>query len=201
MATALALVVGGVAVFLYVFALLIELAVSGSPAVRSYGGGRRERWSSSRPLHHLRLRSRRPADRREFRDTGLDYVVVDFSPESINGCTRAGDLVIEGGGTDSSLQAGLATARGLVASSDSDVDSLYVTLSARAARRTCSSWRERCNEDAAEKLRLAGADRVVQPYATAGLEMAKLAAKAAGGRVSRHRHVHSGPTSRSRRSR
>jgi voltage-gated potassium channel len=33
------------------------------------------------------------------------------------------------------------------------------------------------NEDAAEKLRLAGADRVVQPYATAGLEMAKLVAK------------------------
>ena len=87
--------------------------------------------------------------------------------------------MIESSGTDpaSLTQAGLATARGLVASSDSDVDNLYVTLSARAARPDMLIVARAANEDAAEKLRLAGADRVVQPYATAGLEMAKLVAK------------------------
>jgi voltage-gated potassium channel len=64
-----------------------------------------------------------------------------------------------------------------VASSDSDVNNLYVTLSARAARPDLLIVARAANEDAADKLRLAGADRVVQPYATAGLEMAKLVAK------------------------
>jgi voltage-gated potassium channel len=52
-----------------------------------------------------------------------------------------------------------------------------VTLSARAARPDLLIVARAANEDAAEKLRLAGADRVVQPYATAGLEMAKLVAR------------------------
>jgi voltage-gated potassium channel len=116
---------------------------------------------------------------REFRETGLDYVVVDFNPESLKAARDIGDLVIEGSGTDASSlkEASLATARGLVASSDSDVNNLYVTLSARAARPDLLIVARAANEDAAEKLRLAGADRVVQPYATAGLEMAKLVAK------------------------
>ena len=102
-----------------------------------------------------------------------------------------GDLVIEGSGTDASslTEASLATARGLVASSDSDVNNLYVTLSARAARPDLLIVARAANEDAAEKLRLAGADRVVQPYATAGLGDGEARGEAAGGGVPRHRHV------------
>ncbi len=176
----LALVVGGVAVFLYVFALLIELAVSGSlgsALVRR----RTARRVNQLENHYIICGYGRVGQRigREFRETGLDYVVVDFNPESIKAARDLGDLVIEGSGTDASSlsEAGLATARGLVASSDSDVNNLYVTLSARAARPDLLIVARAANEDAADKLRLAGADRVVQPYATAGLEMAKLVAK------------------------
>ncbi len=176
----LALVVGGVAVFLYVFALLIELAVSGSlgsALVRRRTARRVEQLEN----HYIICGYGRVGQRigREFRETGLDYVVVDFNPESIKAARDLGDLVIEGSGTDASSlsKAGLATARGLVASSDSDVNNLYVTLSARAARPDMLIVARAANEDAADKLRLAGADRVVQPYATAGLEMAKLVAK------------------------
>ena len=62
----------------------------------------------------------------------------------------------------------------MVASSDSDADNLYITLSARAARPNLLIVARASDEDAAKKLRLAGADRVVQPYSTAGKEMAKL---------------------------
>jgi len=61
-----------------------------------------------------------------------------------------------------------------VASSDSDADNLYITLSARNARPELLIVARASDEDAAKKLRLAGADRVVQPYSTAGKEMAKL---------------------------
>ena len=176
----LVLVVGGVAVFLYVFALLIELAVSGSlgsALVRRRTARRVNQLENHYIICGFGRVGRRIA--REFRESGLDYVVVDFSPEAVKAARDLGDLVIEGSGTDaiSLKEASLATARGLVASSDSDVNNLYVTLSARAARPDLLIVARAANEDAAEKLRLAGADRVVQPYATAGLEMAKLVAK------------------------
>jgi voltage-gated potassium channel len=176
----LALVVGGVAVFLYVFALLIELAVSGSLG-NALVRRRTARRVGKLEGHYIICGYGRVGRRiaREFRESGLDYVVVDFNPDAVQAARELGDLVIEGRGTDpgSLTQASLATARGLVASSDSDVDNLYVTLSARAARPDMLIVARAANEDAAEKLRLAGADRVVQPYATAGLEMAKLVAK------------------------
>jgi len=68
-------------------------------------------------------------------------------------------------------------ARGLVAASDSDVDNLYITLSARAARLDLQIVARASTEDAATKLDRAGADRIVQPYATAGQEMAQLMLK------------------------
>jgi voltage-gated potassium channel len=85
-------------------------------------------------------------------------------------------LFVDGTGTeDEDLQAaGLERATGLVASSDSDADNLYITLSARDARPDLLIVARASDEDAAKKLRLAGADRVVQPYSTAGKEMAKL---------------------------
>jgi voltage-gated potassium channel len=176
----LALVVGGVAVFLYVFALLIELAVSGSlgsALVRRRTARRVGKLEGHYIICGYGRVGRRIA--REFRESGLDYVVIDYNPDAVKAARELGDLVIDGSGTDpnSLTQASLDTARGLVASSDSDVDNLYVTLSARAARPDMLIVARAANEDAADKLRLAGADRVVQPYATAGLEMAKLVAK------------------------
>ena len=112
----------------------------------------------------------------EFRESEIDYVVLDFSPEAIEAAREAGDLYVEGTGTEDEdlREAGLERARGLVASSDSDSDNLYITLSARNARPNLLIVARASDEDAAKKLRLAGADRVVQPYSSAGKEMAKL---------------------------
>lgn len=176
----LLLVVGGVALFLYVFALLIELAVSGT--IGGAWSERRIRRAVSRLDDHFIICGYGRVGRRiaeEFKQLGLRYVVVDTNPTSLKPARQRGDLVIEAGGTEAGAlaQAGIETARGLVASSDSDVDNLYITLSAKAARPDLLVVARASTPDAAEKLRLAGADRVVQPYATAGLEMAKLAAK------------------------
>jgi voltage-gated potassium channel len=112
----------------------------------------------------------------EFRESGEEYVVLDFSASALEAAREAGDLFIEGTGTEDEdlVAAGIQRARGLVASSDSDADNLYITLSARAARADLLIVARASDEDAARKLRLAGADRVVQPYSTAGKEMAKL---------------------------
>jgi voltage-gated potassium channel len=171
------LVVWGVAIFLYVFGLVIELAVSG--AVGGAWQKRKTRRRVDRLSNHYIICGYGRVGRqvaREFREAGARYVVVDRNPDVLGIARDRDELLIEGSGTDDDTlrAAGLEHAQGLVASSDSDVDNLYITLSARAARPELQIVARASTRDAAEKLALAGANRVVQPYATAGQEMAKL---------------------------
>ena len=113
---------------------------------------------------------------REFREAGVEYVVLDMTADSKHFAAEDRIPYVEGTGTrDEDLDAvGLEHARGLVASSDSDVDNLYIVVSARAARPDLFIVARASTEDAARKMWRAGADRVVQPYTAAGQEMAKL---------------------------
>jgi len=106
-------------------------------------------------------------------------VVVDTNAESIAAAEALGALVVHGDGTDDAdlERAGLSRARALVASADSDEHNLYITLSARAARPELQIVARASNEAAARKLRLVGADRVVEPYSSAGLQIANLVLK------------------------
>jgi voltage-gated potassium channel len=112
----------------------------------------------------------------EFRHEGAPFVVLDFSAAAKATAAEENALFIEGEGTDDEdlHSAGLERARGLVAASDDDADNLYITLSARAANPDVLIVARASNEDASKKLRLAGADRIVQPYQAAGRVMANL---------------------------
>ena len=174
------LVVWGVAIFLYVFGLIIELTVSGTVS-GAWESRRRMRRVEQLTEHVIICGYGRVGRRaaREFRDVGVPFVVLDFGQEAIEHARTRGDLYLRGAGTsdDDLERAGLLRARGLIASSDSDVDNLYITLSARARRPALYIVARASTADAASKLLLAGADRVVQPYATAGLHMANLLLK------------------------
>jgi voltage-gated potassium channel len=113
---------------------------------------------------------------REFREAGVHYVVLDSTTGSKHSALEDKVPYVEGTGTrDEDLVAvGLDHAKGLVASSDSDVDNLYIVVSARAARPDLLIVARASTEDAGRKMWRAGADRVVQPYTSAGQEMAKL---------------------------
>lgn len=112
----------------------------------------------------------------EFRDAGVPYVVLDHTASSLHFAAEDRVPYVEGTGTrDEDLEhVGLEHARGLVASSDSDVDNLYIVVSARAVRPDLFIVARASTEDAAAKMWRGGADRVVQPYTAAGQEMAKL---------------------------
>lgn len=174
------LVVWGVAIFLYVFGLIIELTVSGT--VGGVWEARRVARRVAELRDHVIICGYGRVGRRaaaEFREAGVPFVVLDFNPDAIELARRKGDLFVQGAGTqDADLElAGIAHARGLIASSDSDVDNLYITLSARSKRADLTLVARASTADAAEKLRLAGADRIVQPYSSAGLRMANLVLK------------------------
>ena len=173
-------VLGGVTIFAYVGAAVVEAIAGG---IVSGALAERRRWKAINELRdHFIICGYGRVGRRvaqEFRAAGVPYVVLDFSEDARAAAREHGDLFIEGDGTeDEDLEkAGLNRARGLVASSDSDSDNLYITLSARSARPDISIVARATDEDAEKKLKLAGADRVVAPYSTAGRVMANLVLK------------------------
>ena len=171
------LVLAGLTIFAYVASILVE-GIAHGVFTGALAERRRRRTIEHLNDHYIICGYGRVGRNvaAEFREAEIEYVVLDFSPEAIEAAREAGALYVEGTGTEDEdlREAGLERARGLVASSDSDSDNLYITLSARNARPNLLIVARASDEDAAKKLRLAGADRVVQPYSSAGKEMAKL---------------------------
>src|SRR6266536_3177717 len=171
------LVLAGISIFAYIGSLVVEAIARG--VIGGLWADRRRRRAIEALRGHYIICGfgrvgRRVAD--EFRHEGADFVVLDFSAEAKAAAEEAKVLFIEGNGTDDEdlRNAGLERARGLVAASDDDADNLYITLSARAANPDLLIVARASTEDAAKKLRLAGADRIVQPYQAAGRVMANL---------------------------
>lgn len=171
------LVLAGLTIFAYVATILVE-GIAGGVFTGALAERRRRRKIERLSDHYLICGYGRVGRRAaiEFQHADVRFVVLDFSADAIERAREHGVLFIEGTGTeDEDLRAaGLQRARGLIASSDSDADNLYITLSARSVRPDLLIVARASDEDAARKLLLAGADRVVQPYATAGKEMANL---------------------------
>jgi len=174
------LLIAGVAVFAYVAGVLVEMIARGL-----FGGA----WAAARLRRTIgRMHDhyvicgygrvgRRIAD--ELTHAGIPFVVLDFNTDALAHARDEGVPYVEGRGTEDGdlALAGLERARGILAASDSDSDNLYIVLSARAQRPDLTIVARASNPEAEKKLRLAGADRVVQPYSAAGVEMAKLAIK------------------------
>jgi voltage-gated potassium channel len=170
----------GVAIFLYVAGAIAEAIARG--LVTGAWQERRKRLTIEAMHNHFIICGygrvgRRAA--REFREANEPYLIVDFHKDALEAARKNGDVVVEGSGTEDAnlVAAGIERARGLLASADSDVDNLYITLSARAARPDLLIVTRASDDDAAKKLRMAGADRIVQPYSSAGREMAKMVLK------------------------
>ncbi len=170
----------GVAIFAYIATTLVELIARG--VVTDAWGERRRRRTIERLHDHYIICGFGRVGRRvaeEFRRADAPFVVLDFSEAAVERARDQSVLFIEGNGTEDEdlARAGLGRARGLVAASDDDSDNLYITLSAKAQRPDLVVVARASDEEAEKKLRLAGADRVVLPYATAGRVMANLLVK------------------------
>jgi voltage-gated potassium channel len=174
------LLLSGVAIFLYIAGTVVE-AISRGVVSDAYEQRRRRRAIDELSGHTIICgfgRVGRSAAA-EFAADGAPFVVVDVNPEAVEAARDAGALVVHGDGTEDTHlhEAGLARARALVASADSDEKNLYIALSARTLRPDLFIVARASDEAAARKLALVGADRVVQPYSSAGVQIAKLVLK------------------------
>jgi voltage-gated potassium channel len=171
------LVLAGISIFAYIGSLVVEAIARG--VIGGLWAERRRRRAIEALRDHYIICGFGRVGRRvaeEFRHEGAPFVVLDFSADAKAAAEEDDVLFIEGNGTDDEdlRSAGLERACGLVAASDDDADNLYITLSARAAKPDLLIVARASNEEASKKIRLAGADRIVQPYQAAGRVMANL---------------------------
>jgi voltage-gated potassium channel len=176
-ALSIVLLVAGLTIIAYAGAVIVETMTGGvlSGALVE----RRRRQTIDQLRDHYIICGYGRVGRRvaeEFRQSDASYVVLDQSDAAVAAAEARGDLLVPGDATgdDDLKRAGIDRALGLVAASDSDVANLYIVLSARASRPDLTIVARASDSDARRKLMLAGADRVVLPYATAGQVMANL---------------------------
>ena len=114
---------------------------------------------------------------RDLRAAGARYIVIDHNPDNREAAEMAGVPFIEEEAADDEilLRAGIERARGVIACVDSDAENIFITLSARGLRPDVLIIARASAEESEQKLRRAGADRVISPYKTSGAEMARLA--------------------------
>lgn len=105
-----------------------------------------------------------------------EIVVVDSSPERL-ARLDAEVLHLLGDVTDDQVlrEAGIAHARALIVALDTDADTVYVTLSARAMRPDVVIVARARTAGSKEKLKLAGATRAVNPQRIGGRRLAAFA--------------------------
>jgi voltage-gated potassium channel len=176
----LVLVVAGVTLIAYAGAVIFEV-IAGGVLTGALAQRRRERTIEHLRDHFIICGYGRVGQRvaEEFRAANVPFVVLDFHADAVAAAREDAVLLVEGDAThDENLRrAGLERAQGLVAASDSDADNLYVVLSARSECPDLTIVARASGTDAERKLALAGADRVVLPYTTAGQVMANLVLK------------------------
>ena len=101
---------------------------------------------------------------------GYSFVAIDNEGQAVERAMHQGYPVVEGDAGDDEVlrRAGILRATGLVAAVESDAANLFVVLTARTLNPGLSIVARADSEASAEKLKVAGADRVLSPYSLGG---------------------------------
>ncbi|HZV04334.1 MAG TPA: potassium channel protein [Gemmataceae bacterium] len=165
----------GVLTFFYTVTELVRVVISGE--VQQLFGRRRMERSLAEMKNHMIICGYGRMGRhvcREFSQRGLPFVIIDRRGELLRDFDLANGIALEGDATSDEIlkKAGVARARALVTVAASDADNLFITLSARLLNDKLFIVARAEGELAEEKLRRAGASRVVTPYAIGGAKVA-----------------------------
>jgi voltage-gated potassium channel len=110
----------------------------------------------------------------ELRAMGERLVCIDQREAPLQELEREGVLTLHGDATDDELlhKAGIARARGIVATMDDDKTNMFVVVTARQTNPGLRIVTKAVFPSAADKLRRAGADAVVSPAFIGGMRLA-----------------------------
>ncbi|MDO8885397.1 potassium channel protein [Candidatus Oleimmundimicrobium sp.] len=176
----LCLIVGGVGTGIYALGATIEFLVEGH-LKGIVGEKRMKKKIESLKNHYIVCGYGRVGSQvvKEFKKTKIPFVVVENNPEAIFELDEENLLFVEGDATNDKVLelAGIAKAKGLIAAVDTDADNVFVSLSARALNPNIFIVARANFEESEEKLKKAGANRVISPAIIGGRRMAALVIK------------------------
>ena len=174
------IIVGGVSASAYTLGSIVEFMVEGYFS-DILGGQMMKRKISALKDHYIICGFGRVGEQiaREFKRTGVPFVVLDSNPDVKKYLDAEEVLYIQGNASDDNVlkDAGIERAKGLVSVVDGDEDNVYVTLSARGLNPNLFIIARANLEGSESKLKRAGADRVVSPYSLGGRRIASMILK------------------------
>jgi voltage-gated potassium channel len=178
----LLLVFGGVGTALYTFSAFAAVVVEGGWS--SYlGERRRSRMIDSLSEHYVICGFGRIGSivANEFRRQKTPYVIVDRDAQRVADATAHGHLAVEGDASreETLRRLGIERARGLVAAVGTDAENVYAVLTARVMKSDLFIIARAEGEDSLQKLKKAGADRVISPYRIGAMQIAQTALRPA----------------------
>ncbi|HMG37364.1 MAG TPA: potassium channel protein [Blastocatellia bacterium] len=172
-----AVIILGVGSLGYALSSVVQTVVE-SGVISAFGKRRMFRDIGKLHGHYIVCGAGRVGSRviREIAHSGHDYVVIESDEVSAEKLLTEGALVLMGDATDEVVlrAAGLERARGLVCAVASDPDNLYITLTARDLNKDLLIIARANDEAAVDRLRKAGANRVVSPVLTGSARMAQM---------------------------
>lgn len=174
------LILFGVGTALYAFTMIAQFVVEGE--VRNLFRRNRMEREAARLSRHVIICGYGRMGKivtEELHQRRFPLIVIGQQPDKTQEILELGGLVIQGDATSDEVlrKAGIERARAIVCVVESDAENLYITLSARELNPEIFVL-ARCTEDAAaEKLRRAGADKVIFPYRLGARQMAEFIAR------------------------
>lgn len=108
---------------------------------------------------------------------GSKVLVIEANPDLGEELTAEGVPYLIGDPSKEGVleEAGIERAKGLICAVDSDAVNVYITLTARALSSDLNIIARASSPESVQKLKRAGADRTVSPYALSGVRMALMA--------------------------
>jgi voltage-gated potassium channel len=169
------LILFGVGVAFYILTTLVATVVEGDLGL-ALGARRMKGRIEALRDHYILCGFGRVGEEiaREFTDRKIPFVIIESVPESLERARKKGLLIVEGdAATDVTLlEAGVRHARCLLAASDSDAGNTYIVLAAKALNPRLFVVARAGHPVSEERVRRAGADRVISPYSIGGRRMA-----------------------------
>ena len=169
------LIVFGVGTAIYALSAMVQEALESDLRSRLYRGRERMRIEQLKG-HAIVCGYGRVGQEiaRELQRQKTDIVVVEEREDRADAAREEGHLVVEGDATSDAIleQAGIRSARTLLAAGDSDSRNTFITLTTKGLNPDCHVVARVALPENRAKLELAGADRTVSPYRMGARRMA-----------------------------
>ena len=171
------LIFAGLAAIGYSFGSFVDFMVEGG-LMGILEGRRMEKQVHSLRGHHVVAGIGRVGSEvaRSLESRGEHFVIVDEDAEAIKRASEAGWLYVQGDASNEEVlrSAGILRAKSLVTALDTDADNVFVTLTGRTLNPDLFIVARSSQSVSEEKLRKAGADRVITPNIIGGRRMASM---------------------------